>query len=60
VFDEELDNILDEVREAMDGFPEAAVDKELARFREAADDARAVFLEREMRPFLSMKSDAVG
>lgn len=60
VFDEELDNILGEVREAMASLPEAAVSRELDRFREAADDARAVFLEEQMRPFLAMKSDPVG
>jgi malate synthase len=60
VFDEELDNIITEVREAMEGAPEASVEKELARYREAAEDAREVFLEEEMRPFLSLASDPVG
>jgi malate synthase len=59
VFDEELDNILTEVREAMAGMPAASVEKELARYREAAEDAREVFLEEEMRQFLSLASDPV-
>lgn len=59
VFDEELAHILEEVRQEMAGAPEEAVERELARFREAAADARAIFLEEEMRPFLALASDPV-
>ena len=49
LFDEELRQILTEVGGA-----------EHDAYRAAAKDARAVFLEKEMRPFLSMASDLAG
>lgn len=60
VFEEELEQILAEVRSEMAGAPEAAVEKEVERFRQAAADARLVFTEERMRPFLACASDLIG
>jgi malate synthase len=60
VFDEELATILDEVRGMMEGANDASIETELERYRQAASDARLVFTEREMRPFLACASDRVG
>jgi malate synthase len=60
VFDEELDRILREMREAMDGAPSDRLEQQLENFRQAAADARAVFTEEEMRPFLTCASDVLG
>lgn len=60
VFDEELAQILEEVREAMASAPEASREKEAERFRKAAADARLVFTEEAMRPFLACASELVG
>ncbi|MEM1043256.1 MAG: malate synthase A [Bacteroidota bacterium] len=60
VFEEELDNILGEIREAMNGAASEAVGKELDRYRQAAADASLVFTEETMRPFLACVSDRVG
>jgi len=60
VFDEELEKILNEVRETMDGAKEAAIDAQIEHFRSAAEDAKAVFTEKTMRPFLTCASDRVG
>ncbi len=60
VFDEELDNILGEVKEDLSKAPAEAVEKELDRYREAAADAALVFTEAVMRPFLACASERVG
>ncbi len=60
VFREELEKIEDEIRTAMQGHPEAAVQAEVSRYAAAAADAQAVFTEEEFRPFLCMSSDLVG
>jgi malate synthase len=60
VFREELERIEDEIRTAMQGRPEAAVQAEISRYAAAAADAQAVFTEEEFRPFLCMSSDMVG
>ncbi|NNF59379.1 MAG: malate synthase A [Rhodothermaceae bacterium] len=59
VFAEETETILDEIREAMEAAPMAAIHREVAAYRRAADEAEAIFLERPMRPFLSLASDLV-
>ena len=55
VFDQEAARIADELA---GGFaaPGPALDAERARYAQAAADARAVFLEDEMRPFLALSS----
>lgn len=58
VFDEELDTILDELRDA--DLPEPALSREAERFRQAAADAALVFTEQTMRPFLACASERVG
>jgi malate synthase len=60
VFEEELANIIREVREVMEGAPDGAVDREIERFREAAADSRLVFTEQKMRPFLACASERLG
>ena len=60
VFDEELESILGELREAYADAPQAALDKEIERFRQAAEDAKHVFTEETMRPFLACASNLVG
>jgi malate synthase len=60
VFDQELESILDELREAYADAPEATLDKEVERFRQAAADAADVFTEETMRPFLACASNLVG
>ncbi len=57
VFAEEKEKIVSEIQTAMAGTPLAAVHKELARYRNAADDAETIFLERTMRPFLTGSSE---
>jgi malate synthase len=53
VFDEEEAKIVDALAGAFRG---EALDRERALYRQAAADARAVFLEDEMRPFLALAS----
>jgi len=60
VFDEELESILDELREVYADAPEATLNKEIERFRQAAADAADVFTEETMRPFLACASNLVG
>ena len=60
VFDEELESILGELREAYADAPEAVLEKETERFRQAAADAADVFTEETMRPFLACASNLVG
>ena len=43
----------------MQGFGEETVEAELARYRQAKEDACAIFTEDEFRPFLKMSSDLV-
>ncbi len=59
IFTEELQRIEEEIREFMQGAGEEAVEAELARYRQAKDDACAIFTEDEFRPFLKMSSDLV-
>ncbi len=54
VFGEEAERIAAELAEAYVG---AELDRQRALFAQAAADARAVFLEREMRPFLTTTSE---
>lgn len=60
VFDEELSNILTEIRKVTSDAPPEYVEKELEQYRIAAKDARIVFLEEDMRLFLTSASDPVG
>jgi len=60
VFEEELNNIIQEVRDLMDGAPAGAIEDEVARFREAASDAQILFAEKNMRPFLACASERLG
>ena len=60
VFSEEVEKIEAEVREAMEGRPAASVDKEIERFRQAGEDARAIFTEETFRPFLTCRSELAG
>jgi malate synthase len=60
VFREELEKIQDEIRAAMQGWPEASVEAEISRYAVAAEDALAVFTEDEFRPFLCMSSELAG
>lgn len=57
VFTEELDKILHEVRAAMAGRPDEAVETQVERFRQARFDAEAIFVADEFRPFLALSSD---
>jgi malate synthase len=57
VFDEELEKIRGEIRAAMAGRDEDAVEREVAAFEKARADAGAIFTESEFRPFLSTSSD---
>lgn len=60
VFAEEAERILAEIGEAMAGAPPQAREAELGRYREAAREAEAVFLEKDMRPFLALRSPLAG
>jgi hypothetical protein len=44
----------------MDGAPSARIEQQVENYRQAAADARAVFTEEEMRPFLTCASDVLG
>jgi len=57
VFDEELDQIVEEAREFFANAPAAVVEEQVRRFQEAAADAQAIFTEPEMRPFLAQASE---
>ena len=59
VFEEELQRIVEEIREFMLGVDEEAVETELSRYRQAKEDACAIFTEDDFRPFLKMRSDLV-
>ncbi|MGB5660116.1 MAG: hypothetical protein WBO54_11585, partial [Thermoanaerobaculia bacterium] len=59
VFDEELQTIEEEIREFMLGLDEETIEAELGRYRQAKNDACAIFTEDEFRPFLKMSSDLV-
>ena len=59
VFDEELQTIEEEIREFMLGLQEETIEAELGRYRQAKDDACAIFTADEFRPFLKMRSDLV-
>jgi malate synthase len=59
VFQEELGKIAGEIREAMSGFDEEAIEAEIHRYQVAQHAACAIFTETEFRPFLSMSSDLV-
>ncbi len=60
VFDEESEKIVREIREAMKHLPEEVVDKEIARYEEAREDAAHIFTEEVFRPFLACATDPVG
>ncbi len=60
VFAAELETILDDLRKAYADAPEETLNKEIERYRQAAEDAAAVFTEEEMRPFLACASNLVG
>ncbi|CAN5547109.1 malate synthase A [soil metagenome] len=60
IFAEETDRIEQEISEAMEGAGAAAIQEQVDLFREAARDAEVVFLESEMRPFLTFRSDVAG
>jgi malate synthase len=57
VFDEELRKISEEVRQAYQKAPEAVVEREIALFRKAKEDAERIFLEKEFRPFYAKSSE---
>ena len=57
VFTEELDTILQEVHTTMASKPEEAIQKQVARFRQARIDAEAIFVADTFRPFLALSSD---
>jgi malate synthase len=57
IFDQELERIEDEIRQAMSALPEEAVEAEIELYRQARADAGAIFTEREFRPFLSGASE---
>ncbi len=57
VFDEELGKIVQEVRDAYRGRPEALVEKEIGLFQKAREDAERIFLEKEFRPFYAQSSE---
>ena len=60
VFAEELETIEDEARAFFEGQPEEVVQKQIERFRQAAQDAEHIFTEPEMRPFLTCASELAG
>lgn len=57
LFGEELEKILNEVREAYSTMPETQLNVILNGFRTAADDAQQIFTARELTDFLTNKSD---
>ncbi len=57
LFGEELEKILNEVREAYSNMPETQLNVILNGFRTAADDAQQIFTARELTDFLTNKSD---
>ena len=59
IFEEEGAKIAEEIRDAMSGFEEEAIEAELHRYRVAQETACAIFIEPEFRPFLSMSSDLI-
>jgi len=60
VFDEELEKIEEEAREFFASYGEEAVKTHVERFRKAAEDAKRIFTEDEMRPFLACESELYG
>jgi hypothetical protein len=60
LIDMELSRIKCEVRVAMKGALTANVSQELARYDEAAEDVRTIFLEEHFRPFLALQSEPAG
>lgn len=56
IFDEEEEKILDEAREHFDGDAADEADEQVEAFRQARQDAEAIFLEEDFRPFLAMQS----
>ena len=59
IFEEEGARIVEEIRQAMSGFEEEAIEAEIQRYRVAQQTACAIFIEPEFRPFLSMSSDLI-
>lgn len=59
IFQEEMQKITGEIREAMASFHEDAIAAEIERFEHARHSACAVFTEPEFRPFFRMSSDLV-
>jgi malate synthase len=59
-FDEEEARIFDEVRSAMSGRDDAAVERVMAGFAAAREDAESIFTEPDFRPFLTCRSDTAG
>jgi malate synthase len=57
LFDEELNKILDEVREAYKGMADTQLNAVLEGFKKAAADAQHIFTARELSDFLTNKSD---
>jgi len=60
VFTDELETIEAEVHDVMDGQRDDAIEEQLRRFRNAAEDASAIFTEATFRPFLTLHSEPAG
>ena len=57
VFDEELAKIVAEAEDFFADYPTKVRDEHVERFRQAREDAQAVYLEKSFRPFLACSSD---
>ena len=60
IFDEELATIEEEARGFFAGQPDAVIEKQIERFRQAREDAERIFTEETMRPFLACASELHG
>lgn len=57
VFAEELEKIIAEVKSGMCGSPEAEIERVVAGFRGAAEEAEAIFMKKELTDFLTLSSE---
>lgn len=60
IFDEEMERIEHEVRDAMKGRDAADVAREVESFAAAREDAEQIFTEERFRPFLTCRSELTG
>ena len=58
-FDQELDKIVTEVNESMQGQPTEKIQSTIDEFKQAKSEVENIFIEEELRDFFSMESDLI-